>query len=401
MKPSLIERLIGVAQRLERRSRTMPSGSAAFARCTAETIAEEALPHVALGPLLRECLSKGPLPIQRRIDEAFGQPALTLYRTRRFTVDLLFWQEASTGIHQHEFAGAFSVLCGSSLHTRFTFEHRSDLDRSMRLGVLALQSTELLREGDVREIVPGRRLIHSLFHLDTPSVTLAIRSLPSARRSPEYEYLPPGLAFDPRARSEAQLMHKRLLALCQRFERAQLERNLRELIVTTDLYGAFLLLGQARGALIDDERAYRRVVSSARSVHGGDTVNALVPAIEEQWRRQAILSLRRTVVDFEQRLFLALVLNLPERAAILSLLDALDSNQSAIERILRVVRDLSAYDWMGLRYDATVERMLRDVLEGRPPSAILGQLRRLDNPAPVECSWMSMRASPVLRPLFL
>src|SRR5215210_575887 len=61
------------------------------------------------------------LPRQARLDEAFGQPPLTVFWDERFRVDVLFWHTATTGIHQHKFCGAFTLLAGSSVHSRYDF----------------------------------------------------------------------------------------------------------------------------------------------------------------------------------------------------------------------------------------------------------------------------------------
>src|SRR5262249_3754163 len=39
------------------------------------------------------------LPQQARLDEAFGQPPLTVFSDDRFRIDVLFWHTATTGIH--------------------------------------------------------------------------------------------------------------------------------------------------------------------------------------------------------------------------------------------------------------------------------------------------------------
>lgn len=66
----------------------------------------------------------------------------------------------------------------------------------LEAGALTTIHSEILRTGDVRRIERGRAGIHSLFHLEQPSVTLVVRTyaLDGAR---QLRFTRPGLAFDP------------------------------------------------------------------------------------------------------------------------------------------------------------------------------------------------------------
>jgi hypothetical protein len=54
-------------------------------------------------------------------DSSFGQPELIVFHDPRFYIQILFWLEGTTEIHQHEFSGAFHVMQGSSVHSEFQF----------------------------------------------------------------------------------------------------------------------------------------------------------------------------------------------------------------------------------------------------------------------------------------
>src|SRR4029077_7499028 len=110
------------------------------------------------------------VPYQAKLDEAFGQPPVTLFWNGRFQIDVLFWHTATTAIHQHAFCGAFAVLGGSSVHCRYEFTPRRKLNSRFLIGRAALREVELLEVGAMRRIARGAGLIHSLFHLETPSV---------------------------------------------------------------------------------------------------------------------------------------------------------------------------------------------------------------------------------------
>src|SRR6266487_5293697 len=137
------------------------------------------------------------LPRQQDIEANFGNPPITLYCGPRFYIDIYFWLDGTTEIHQHSFAGAFQVLTGSSIHCRYSFREKEAINEHFLLGEISFEDVELLREGDIREIIPGRQHIHSLFHLDRPSTTVAVRTFGMPSFQPQYSYRKPYLAVDP------------------------------------------------------------------------------------------------------------------------------------------------------------------------------------------------------------
>lgn len=127
--------------------------------------------HVRPAEILDWVLQADALPYQEPSEIDL---ALTLYWSERFAIYALFWVDGTTLIHDHDAWGAFQVLAGSSLHTTFSFDESERVTSCVALGELKLRKLETLRQGDVREVAVGRAFIHSLFHLDRPSVTIAI-----------------------------------------------------------------------------------------------------------------------------------------------------------------------------------------------------------------------------------
>src|SRR4051812_1064824 len=76
--------------------------------------------QVDLPALMRGFLLNDEQPFQT--DSDFGEPELVVYSHPRFYIQLLFWMDGTTPIHQHEFSGAFHVMHGSSIHAHYEFE---------------------------------------------------------------------------------------------------------------------------------------------------------------------------------------------------------------------------------------------------------------------------------------
>src|SRR5438128_9880383 len=137
-------------------------------RCPAiaELALLEATPDTRIDPwdVIRWVNTTAELPEQQDMAGAFGNPPITLFNGPRFYVDIYYWLDGTTTIHQHAFSGAFQVLLGSSIHSSYTFREDKVISEHFSVGELALNGVELLKQRDVRTIKAGRQFIHSLFH---------------------------------------------------------------------------------------------------------------------------------------------------------------------------------------------------------------------------------------------
>src|SRR6476660_9072705 len=85
-----------------------------------------------LAGLMRDFLLSDEQPVQT--DSPFGEPELVVYSHPRFYIQLLFWMDGTTEIHQHEFSGAFHVMHGSSIHAQYVFERAKSVTPYLRVG---------------------------------------------------------------------------------------------------------------------------------------------------------------------------------------------------------------------------------------------------------------------------
>lgn len=273
------------------------------------------------------------LPLQADLDASFGQPPVTVFAHERFVITALFWVDGTTSIHQHAFSGAFQVLAGSSLHTPFTFERRQELSRRLFVGALRAGTPELLRKGDVRSFSSGPGFVHSLFHLDRPSVTLIARTRHDPGMERQTSYLPPCVEFDPFERDPTLKRRQQLLGMLFALEPDRFRSTAAAFLERCDVESAFHVLRQARK--IDHDGTFARLCERARSRHGA-VVDALVPAIEEERRRVEIAELRHRVDDPDLRYLLAVLLNATDREAVLKLAHARAPDVSLLEWIRRL-----------------------------------------------------------------
>jgi hypothetical protein len=312
---------------------------------------------------------------------------------------VLFWVDGSTAIHQHSFSGAFHVLEGSSLHSSHTFEETRRYSEALRLGRVELARAELLGKGDVRPIVPGAGFIHSLFHLDRPSVSVVIRThgLPSA--SPQLSYSRAGIAFDPFHKPPELAKQLQMLELLSSLGHADFEPLLRECARDNDAFGAFEILTRLREHVTPHER-YVDLLESVRPAHG-EIVDVLVRNAEVMRREVHLKKSRRGVRDAGQRLFLALLLNVPERRPLLDLVHAAFPEKPAVETVLGWISDLAKLDALrAWAEEATREHQERShaVLDMAIDDVALAELRELFLGRPVAPD-ARILTSTVIRPL--
>lgn len=283
----------------------------------AHCVLEECPPatNVDLAALVKEFLLNDEQPFQTQ--SGFGQPELVVHDDPRFYIQLLFWLEGTTDIHQHKFSGAFHVLEGSSIHSDFDFEEAEAVTAHLRLGHLRMKETRLLESGSTVPIVSGRSHIHSLFHLDTPSLSVVIRTHTDPGTGPQFTYLPPHLAVDPFHHDALTTRRKQLLDVLEKTDDPAYPALVLEMIEELDFERGFFILQNGIGYLRSLGQ-WEETLHAFQEKHGR-LAEFVAPTLDEIIRRDTLAEMRGTVTEVEHRFFLALLLNVPGRDAILRL----------------------------------------------------------------------------------
>jgi hypothetical protein len=254
------------------------------------------------------------LPPQRRLDQAFGQPAVTLHSDGGFEIEALFWHSGTPAIHHHAFGGAFRLLAGRSVHCAYSFVPEDARD-CVAVGRLTRKRLDLLQPGEATEIPQGAALIHSVFHVENPSVTLVIRT--HQDDAPELTYLPPGLAYDTAARSPA--LHKKLelLDTLATTGHPLYLAALKGILGSGDLYHDLALLIRLGGHEIDPA-LYDSAASALRERHADfPGIGTVLSAAAEERRRCRLVARRGALQTAEDRIVLALLLSCDSPAELL------------------------------------------------------------------------------------
>lgn len=301
-----------------------------FPQIAADALAEtNPNQHVSPWEIIRWLNNAPVLPEQQDVEGRFGNPPITLHVGPRFYIDVYYWMDGTTSTHQHAFCGAFQVLLGSSIHSRYRFENRQEINAHFATGNITLDTVNLLGEGDVQKIHPGSQYIHSLFHLDRPSATITVRTRFSPEGSPQYDYQKPYFAIDPFYKSPAMVKKVQSAALLLSMRHPDADELIGEALSNSDFQTAFAIIEVAFKHLTNDHLEKSFGISSGRQRfeayldivrrRHGELAEMILPVIEESQRQHYIQWRRQQITSNEHRFFLALLLNVPDRARLLEL----------------------------------------------------------------------------------
>lgn len=329
-----------------------------FPALAAQALKDARLPEkVSAWEVIDWTLRQTVLPEQRDLAGRFGDPPITLYNSPRFHVDVYFWLEGTTSIHQHGFCGAFQVLHGSSIHSWYDFERRESINIFTEIGDLKLKSCNLLEVGDVQEIWAGRRYIHGLFHLDQPSATIVVRTHRSPLSMPQYNYERPYLAIDPFFEEPSTVKKLQTLTVLMRARHPETDRMITEWLETADFQTAFAILSKVKSYLnvsgikevfnlSDSQNRFEKFLDVTRKRHGS-LADVFPQVFRHQDKLGQILRQRNFVTNPEHRFFLALLLNVEGKERIFSLVKERFPETDALEKILDWTYDLAQTKVLG------------------------------------------------------
>jgi hypothetical protein len=408
-------------------------GALVEARWRNENYNEEAFPGIAAQALserapvdpweiIRWSHETPDLPEQMDLAGKFGNPPITVYVGPRFYVDVYYWLDGTTTIHQHAFSGAFQVLLGSSVHAAYSFKKDREVNPHFLTGKLTLEKVSLLAQGEIREIRPGPDFIHSLFHLDRPSVTITIRTYKAPAAAVQYSYLKPYLAINPFFTDAALTKKVQTVSLLLRMKHPDADSFIANLIDSSDFQTAYAVLDEAFKFLCHREleemmgvsrsrERFEALLDRARGKHG-ELTDLLLPVFEEAWRQSEITQRRTEIKSQDHRFFLALLLNVPERKDLLRLVKEKFPAQDPVDVVVGWVKELSATKIFGSKepnvlgvadFNGLHLLAIKALLEGRTPaelSASLAPDNRFAGSSSIQDVANQLRSLPLFQSIF-
>jgi hypothetical protein len=341
--------------------------------------------------------------VPEQLDNDFGQPPVKIYDHELFRIEALFWIDSSTSIHEHSFAGAFGVLNGSSVHSTYRFEPERKVSPRFIAGRTTFLGAELLERGAVRPILPGHDLIHALFHLDRPSISLVVRTSKNKAEGPQYAYWKPYLALDPFHIPTRQRIQLRMLNSLMRSDRPGFWKAAGELVSTTaDPWLLYHALSLAYTQSEDTER-WLDLLAHVNHNHA-DLLTYIIPALRIESRDLRITLLRSTTHDATHRFFLALLLNVPTRDEIYRLIAARFPREDPAALVVRWLSEIFSETKMGIKLTPSsvflLGLMLADTDFERARPAMREAFGEAAGNQTLQDAWTKLQAVDIFAPLF-
>ena len=303
----------------------------------------------------------------------FGEPPVMLFQAPRFYIEALFWLSSTTEIHEHGFSGAFVVLAGSSVHSHWRFALERSINSRMLCGRLERVTTEILRPGGIRPIYSGDRLIHQLFHLEAPSVTIVVRTYVDRNHLPQFNYLPPGLAIDPEDRDG---LRTRRLILLEAMVRGQI-KGLREyahrVVINGDLETLYHTLSLLTRRMAD-KGLLDELYGIARERHGG-VADFIRKVCTGERRIRIVTSLRSKIYNPESRFLLALLMLMPDRDSIFEIIRLQFPDVEPLAAIEVWLEGFTGKDTIGFELNDLNRFVFRNLVRGLDAESMLQRLQ--------------------------
>lgn len=246
---------------------------------------------------------------------AFGQPGFTVFHGDGFCIDVYFWIDSLSAIHNHPFCGVFTILEGWSVHARYSTSRHVRAGAQGRLVDVRLVGLDVLDTFTVQRFSLARHpLVHALIHVPVPSISMVVRTV---RTEGYLRYLPPTLAIPMAPPGEPAARRIALLESLQVADDPRHAERMQRALGHADFETVVHLLLSVWGSSDPDARALW--LRAIEPIHG-DRIDALVAALDRSMRLQEASAIRRKLRDADDRLCATALAYAESRTQILDLL---------------------------------------------------------------------------------
>ncbi|OUC97735.1 hypothetical protein [Streptosporangium minutum] len=247
-----------------------------------------ALARVDPGLLLAELLADPRGWPDQSWENYFGNACITVVQTETIRVDVLYWLQNASTLHKHVSSGAFLALSGRRVHLEYDFSALDALGDGVTSATLAATSRTMMRAASVVPILPA--LVHELYWIEKPSVTVAVRRAPAAGGPAHrpHEFIGPGTGYLPAAFHRTSNVQRWIdgLGMLRRASRPLYWRTLEQAMAVVDPIHLIHVLDELSDNPPDEVSALLERAAAARS---DDSLARLAPTVPE-FRRRKVFS---------------------------------------------------------------------------------------------------------------
>lgn len=287
--------------------------------------------------------------------------------------------------HQHGFRGAFYVLSGSSIHTQYDFSTKVRVNENLQFGDVTTKSIEYLQKGQYRRIEGGAEFIHSLFHLDYPSVSVVVRTYRDPVNSIQFRYHKPFLAINPFYKDHKAKRQVQILKMLKRSGNPNYRTTLMNFASNANLESLITTVTELieHGAISRDEEEEMLTLCGARYPEVEEYVK---PVLSELRRVLSIQRGRLSVTDPTHRFFMALLMNASDKNQVNQIIRSKYPEEQAVELILKWVKELNEQHKFDNMFSDFHLEVLASMIKGLDFDEIIGDLERSYDPLEIQNS---------------
>ena len=154
---------------------------------------------------------------------------------------------------------------------------------------------------------------------------------------------------------------RQLLGYLRETNSARYEETAAQVIPRLDTLSLFRLLIQERIALADDR--FAQLVSHAERGRR-DAIAALLPAVEDAYRQAVLINERAKLREEEHRFFLAAMLNMPHRHALLELVQRRFPLVAPNQTVRRWLEEIGDREVFGVAFDEVHRELFNGLVDG-------------------------------------
>lgn len=247
----------------------------------------------------------------------FSDLQLIPYKDSKFYIEVLHWTTGSTTIHEHSFHGAFYLLEGESINAEYDFDEKVKVNSGFIIGDTKLKDVRHLKQGDTRIIKPAKGLIHSVFHLAFPSITIVVRTNDLPWTMPQYEYRTPHIALDTQRVNIDVIKRVQARSLLAETDTDRLKQHWLEIIERASLDELYWTYRSVSRQWMSPEFKSQAEELIAKKPGGAEMLISLAREKEVD----QLIRLRASITDYHQRMLIALLSIITQRQYLLSFLN--------------------------------------------------------------------------------
>jgi hypothetical protein len=265
---------------------------------------------------------------------------------------------------------------GSSLHCHYSFTETERINAHCLLGNVKLESARIFNKGAIQTIHPGSTYIHSLFHFETPSATLIVRTPKIPGVSPQYNYHPPHLALDPHVVIPLLERRRQLITNFLSIDKVKLIERLGPHLKHFDKHTCIEILRSIVQRSDIEEPEIQELHDILRTLHGEIWTDLVLTSLREHTRSLIVSRQRGTNRSTSERFILGLLRNYMDRTTMLRLVEEHypeEEPQTFFKKtILAMARDNNL---CGIELTETTAFILESLLDGESEGKCIEHLK--------------------------